>query len=475
MSTIIDRIMFFFAVFIFIYTCLAILTYTFMLVSAFVNLRREYHLDKRELDEKYIDDFYAKPISIIVPAYNEASGIVDSVRSLLSLRYPQTELIVVNDGSTDQTHEILIKQFQMEKINRGINQQINTQVVKAIYRSEIHHNLYLIDKENGGKADALNAGINLSRFPYFCSIDGDSVLDEKSLLRVMKPIISSDEKVIAAGGNIRIANGTSVHLGSVDYPIDLSNNVLVVMQRIEYVRAFIMGRVALSRFNLMLIISGAFSVFSKKWVIKVGGYSVGMIGEDMELVVKLQRYVKEEKLDKRIEFVSDPICYTEVPEKLSDLRKQRRRWHQGLVDTLWKHKKMIFNPKYGKIGLISLPYFLLIECFGPVIELGGYFYLIIAYFFGQVYVEFALIFVLLFILYGSIFSAASIILESWTMNTYTKPKDFLKLMLMSLSETFWYRPLTLFWRCEGFISSLRKNSDWGSMTRQGFKREGEAE
>lgn len=474
MSVVLNYLMIFFGGIILIYMAAVIITYSSMLIFAFYDLRKQYQLDRSRLDEDYIDVIYAKPISIIVPAYNEEVGIIDSVQSLLSLQYPQTELIIVNDGSTDQTQQIVIEQFQMKRVHKAIREQIKTNPILQIYHSEIHHNLWLIEKENGGKADALNAGINVASYPYFCSIDGDSILDEKSLLRVMRPIIMSKEEVIAAGGNIRIANGHNVQLGAI-FQVRLSNNILVVMQIIEYLRAFMMGRIALGKFNLLLIISGAFSIFSKKWVIEVGGYSTQMIGEDMELVVKLHRLLKERKLKKRIEFVPDPVCWTEAPQDLSVLRKQRRRWHQGLIESLWKHRKMTLNPKYGAIGMISFPYYWLIECLGPIIELGGYFYIVIAFFFGSIYYEFAILLSLLFILYGSVFSAASILLDAWSMNTYPNMKDVFRLILVSLTEVFWYRPLSLIWRCEGIIKFILKRKDWGNMTRVGLSNKGIAQ
>lgn len=471
MSTFLEFIMLFFGGLILIYMLIVILTYSIMLILAFFQLRKQYRLDKEEIDEDYIDLIYTKPISIIVPAYNEEVGIIDSIQSLLSLRYPQTELIVVNDGSTDQTQEKMIKQFQMKSVQKIVREQISTQPIHQIFQSDIHPNLWLIEKENGGKADALNAGINVAKYPYFCSIDGDSILEEKSLLRVMKPIILSNEEVIAAGGNIRIANGLDVQLGAI-FQTNLSKNYLVVMQVVEYLRAFLMGRIALSKFNLILIISGAFSVFSKKMVVEVGGYSTQMIGEDMELVVKLHRFLKEKKSKKRIEFVPDPVCWTEAPQTFPILRKQRRRWHQGLIESLWKHKKMMFNPKYGAIGMISFPYFLLVECLGPLIELGGYVYIVIAFFLGDIYYEFALLLSLLFVLYGAVFSAASILLEAWSMNTYPKMKDVFRLLILSLTEIFWYKPLTLVWRCEGFIQFILRRKDWGNMQRAGLSKKG---
>ncbi len=444
-----------------------------MLLLAFFYLRKQYGLKKEEIDEDYIDVTYTKPVSIIVPAYNEEIGIIDSIYSLLSLHYPQTEIIVVNDGSTDQTQQKLIMHFQMKSVKKVVREQIETKAVRQIFQSDIHPNLWLLEKENGGKADALNAGINFSQYPYFCSIDGDSILEDTSLLRVMKPIIFSGDDVIAAGGTIQIANGFNVQYGSFAQS-ELSRNVLIMMQVVEYVRAFLMGRIALSRFNLVLIISGAFSVFAKKWVIEAGGYSTQTIGEDMELVVKLQRLVKEKKLNKKIVFVPDPVCWTEAPQNLATLRKQRRRWHQGLIESLWKHKKMTLNPTYGAVGMVSFPYFWL-ECLGPLIELGGYVYVLFAFIFGNIYYEFALLLSLLLVLYGSLLSVTSVLLEAWSMNSYPRIKDVLQLLFVSVTESFWYRPLTLLWRIEGLVMFLRKRKDWGDMQRVGLSKKGQSQ
>ena len=449
------------------YMLLVIISYSGMFVIAMFDLRKRYKLDSSEYDDGHIDAFYSKPVSLLVPAYNEEVGVVDTVYSLLNLRYPQTEIIIINDGSTDSTLETVIEHFQMKPVNKIVQKNIPTKQVIQIYESEVFANCILVDKVNGGKADALNVGINVSQYPYFCSIDGDSILDEKSLLRVMKPIILSDGEVIAAGGNIRIANGAKMKLGSI-YDTQLSNNYLVIMQVIEYLRAFLMGRIALSKFNLVLIISGAFSVFSKKWVIEAGGYATDIIGEDMELVVHIHRLIKEKKENKRIEFVPDPVCWTEAPQTLAVLRNQRRRWHQGMFESLWKHKKMTLNPKYGLIGMVSFPYFWLVECLGPVIELGGYIYIVVAFFLGDIYYETAILLLLLFVLYGVIFSVASVLFEAWSMNTYPKKRELLRMILLAFTEIFWFRPLTLFWRCEGLVRFVRRKSDWGNMKRVGI-------
>ncbi|MEL3973717.1 glycosyltransferase [Rossellomorea oryzaecorticis] len=450
------------------YMVLVISFYSLLLLTSFVQLRKSYQLDEREPYEELLQLHQTKPVSILVPAYNESVGIMATLRSLLSIEYPEYEIIIINDGSTDDSLEKLIESFQLVKIKWVIRQQLKTKQVKAVYQSKIYKNLLVVDKENGGKADALNAGINVSNYPYFCSIDGDSVLERTAFLKVMKPIIESDGEVIASGGSIRIANGCEIESGEI-VKVGLSRSPIVVMQVIEYLRAFLMGRIGLSRHNLLLIVSGAFGVFSKRWIVEAGGYS-HTVGEDMELVVRLHRYVKEQKADKKIVYVPDPVSWTEAPESLKYLRRQRRRWHRGLFESLWIHRRLIFNPRYGSIGMVSIPYFLIIEFLGPVVELMGYLVMILSIFFGGVYLEFAILLFLLSVLYGSILSMASVLLEEWTIRKYPKASDIIRLFFYSLTETLWYRPLTVLWRCEGILDVLRRKTGWGEMARKGVSK-----
>lgn len=455
-----------FAWFIAVYMVIVISFYSVILVISFFQLRKEYQLDRVQVYEDYSDEFYTKPVSIIVPAYNEEAGIIQSVRSLLSVDYPTFEVIVVNDGSTDQTLAKVIEHYDMKEIKKVVRRQVDTKPISRIYQSAILSNLFLIDKENGGKADALNVGLNFSHYPYFCSLDGDSVLEQDAFLKVMKPIIDSNEEVIASGGSVRIANGCQIKNGHIQ-KIGLSNKPLVVMQIIEYLRAFLMGRIGLSRHNLLLIISGAFGVFSKQWVIAAGGYKTDTVGEDMELVVRIHRLLREKKIKKKIVYVPDPVCWTEVPEDVTFLRRQRRRWHRGLLESLWTHRKITFNPKYGSIGLISFPYFWIVEFFGPVIECLGYLFMILCLLLGGIYIEFSILLFLLSCLYGSIFSMTSVLLEEWSLTKYPKVSDIMKLFLYSLTETIWYRPLTVFWRCEGIWQMIIGDRSWGEMKRKG--------
>lgn len=454
--------------FVFFFMIAIILFYTFLLVVSLIQLRRMYELDEWEPYEEMLDVSYTKPISILVPAYNEEAGILGTVRSLLSIEYPEYEIVVINDGSTDDTLERLKQDFDLIPMKRVIREQLKTKRVRAVYRSRKFSHLFVIDKENGGKADALNAGINFSTYPYVCSIDGDSVIERRAFLKVMKPIVDSDEDVIASGGSVRIANGCDIEKGEV-VRIGLSRHPLVIMQVIEYLRAFLMGRIGLSRHNLLLIVSGAFGAFSKQWVIRAGGYA-HTVGEDMELVVRLHRLIKETKANKKIVYVPDPVCWTEAPESMTDLRKQRRRWHRGLFESLWLHRRMWFNPRYGSIGLVSMPYFLLIEFLGPVIELFGYILIIVSLILGDVYIEFAILLFLISVLYGSLFSMAAVLLEEWTVRKFSNVSDVVRLFFYSFTETLWYRPLTVLWRCEGIVDVLLKRKGWGKMKRKGVSK-----
>lgn len=456
--------------FIIFYMIFVAVFYLFMLIVSAQHLRSMFQLDDKQPYEELLYSSDTKPISIIVPAYNEEIGIYSSVRSLLSMNYPEYEIIVVNDGSKDDTLKTMIDRFSMVKVNLVVRKSLETQKVLAIYRSTIYDSLYLVDKENGGKSDALNAGINVSKYPYICSLDGDSVLERDALLKVMKPIVESNGEVIVTGGSIRIANGCQIERGEI-MKVGLPKQPIVVMQVIEYLRAFLMGRIGLSKHNLLLIVSGAFGLFHKEWVIKSGGYRTKTIGEDMELVVRIHRLIKDEKTNKRIEYVPDPVCWTEAPDSMRILRRQRMRWHRGLLESLWIHKKMIFNPKYGKVGLVSMPYFLFIELFSALFECLGYLIVFIGLLLSLINIQTALLFFLAAFLYGSILSMFSVLLEEWSLRKYETKKDLIILFLYSISEVFWYRPLTVFWRVEGLIQVLvNRKHVWGEMKRKGISK-----
>jgi cellulose synthase/poly-beta-1,6-N-acetylglucosamine synthase-like glycosyltransferase len=411
-----------------------------------------------------------KPISIIAPVYNEEAGVVESVKSLLSLEYPLFEVIVVNDGSKDHTLEKLIGAFDLKKSKRIFRKTIQTKQIKGIYISPNNPKLVVVDKVNGKKADAMNAGLNVSRYPLFCGIDGDSILEKDSLLKMARPFLEEPEKTIGAGGIIRLSNGCTVKSGQV-IKVGLPRNSLARFQILEYLRAFLGGRIGLSMIKSILIISGAFGLFRKDIVLKCGGYRSDTIGEDMDLVVRMRKYLHEAKIPFDFTFVPDPICWTEAPEKLKSLASQRNRWHRGLIETLYHSRKMLFNPRYGITGMFAMPFYLIFEMLGPVVEVTGYFIFTILIVLGQFNQPFAILFFLLAVVFGILLSLFSILLEEFSARRYPHLKDIMIIMAFGLLENVLYRQWLTFIRAKAFIDLAVGKHEWGEMEKRGFSLE----
>ena len=414
-----------------------------------------------------ISSVYVPPVSILVPCYNEEKTIVNNIKSLLSIDYNEFEIVVINDGSKDGTLDMLRKAFDLKKVNSPYKKSIITQEVRGIYLSSTIHNLTIIDKVNGGKADALNVGINICKYPLFTAIDADSILEKDSLLKVVRPFIDDPDKVVVTGGIVRIVNGSKVDKGYIQ-EVSLSKNPLAIFQTVEYLRAFLFGRMGCSELNSLLIVSGAFGVFKKSIVLKIGGYSEDTIGEDMELIIKVHKYMKQEKKDYKISFVPDPVCWTQAPEDLKSLRGQRIRWHRGLMDSLLNHTDMFLNPKYGVIGMVGIPYFWIVEMLGPIIEVLGYISVIVSGLLGLLNYEFAIVFFIFAVLYGVFLSIGSVILEEYNFMKYDKVGDYVKMVLYGVIENFGYRQLNTIWRARAFIGYKRKHNKWGEIERKEF-------
>ncbi len=404
--------------------------------------------------------FY-RPISIIVPAYNEEKTIVSNVRSLLALHFPEFEIVIVNDGSTDSTLELLINEFNLVSVPPSIKMLLNHKPINQLYISLDYPNLIVIDKINGGKSDALNAGINASQFPLFCCIDADSILENDALLRASR-IFFEDKEVIATGGVVLPANGVKIESGTV-MKVETPKRLLELLQSVEYTRGFLAGRTGWNVWKSLLIISGAFGVFRKDMVLAVGGYRQ-TVGEDMDLVVRLHRYCLENKIKYKIVFIPDPICYTQVPSDLPSLLKQRNRWHRGLVDTLIYNKKMFLNPKYRIVGTFAFPYFLFIEALGPILEFTGYFAFVLFYFLGYLSTEFAFLFFVLAFVWGMWINVSSIFLDNFIYKRYSSIKDLLKLCFAGIIEFFGYRQLIAAERVIATFQFWRKG--WGKPKRE---------
>lgn len=416
--------------------------------------------------KKYTSSENMIPISVLVPAYNEEETIVDNIKSLLSLNYPSFEIVVINDGSKDETLNKIIEHFSLKPVYQPVRYLIKTEKVRAIYRNIDIPKLIVIDKENGGKADALNAGINISRYPVFTSIDADSILESDSLVRVIMPFIE-DRQTVAVGGIVRIANGSIIKSGRIE-EVKLPKNRLAMFQVVEYLRAFLTGRMGWDSLDALLIISGAFGAFKKKAAVEVGGYAIGTIGEDMELVVKLHEYMRKNKRKYKIRFIPDPVCWTQAPEKIKDLRAQRRRWQIGLMDSLLRHKKLFFNPRYGMIGLFATPYFWIFEMFGPIVEVLGYIFIPLSYIFGLLNTKYFILFLVSSILYGITLSIGAILLEEYTFNKYASIRQLLRLSWYGVIENFGYRQMTTFYRLEGIFRYKKLKHSWGKIKRHSF-------
>lgn len=406
------------------------------------------------------------PISILVPAFNERSTIVTSVRSLLQLSYPDFEIIVINDGSTDETFETLKREFFLVPFPEAYRQQLDTRPIRAVYRSTSHNNLRVIDKENGGKADSLNAGINVSRSPLFCCVDADSILDKDSLHKVVQPFLE-DSLVVATGGSIRIANGCKVNNGFIEV-VDLPGKLLPLLQVVEYVRAFLFGRMGWSPLNAMLIVSGAFGLFKKEVVIEVGGYLPDTIGEDMEITMRIHKHYRLSRKKYRIVFVPDPICWTEVPEDMATLKNQRIRWQRGLLESMFANLKLLFHYRGGWAGWAAFPFLLIFEAFGPIIETLGYIFVFVLALNGNISFQTMWVFYFATICFGILLSVSALLLEEISFKVYKRPKQFLVLLFAILIENLGYRQINSWWRIVGAVRWIvGQEAKWGHMKRSG--------
>lgn len=407
------------------------------------------------------------PISLLVPAFNEQATVVENVRSLLALTYPNFEIIVINDGSADRTLDELIAAFDLRPAVRVFEEAVPHRPIRKIYGSPRYPGLIVLDKENGGKADALNAGINLARMPLVCSMDADSLLENDSLLRAVQPFAEDPAQVLAVGGTIRVVNGCTVRAGQV-VEVGLPGEPLVLFQIVEYLRAFLMARLAWSHLNALMLISGAFGIFKRSAVVAVGGYSHGTVGEDIELIVKIHRFIHERGINGEVRFVADPVCWTEVPASLRLLGRQRRRWQRGSLETFFKHIRMLGNPRYGTAGLVGFPYIFISDVLGPPLEVLGYVLIPLLWGAGLLGVEYLLAFLALTFVFGVFLSVGALILEELQLHRYPRPGDLARLTLVAVVENFGYRQINNLWRIAGYWQFLRGAKGWGLMERQGF-------
>ncbi len=487
----------FLILYVFIYNTLNFL----LLIIAFFSVRthlRSHHITDLEM---IFHASHLPVISILVPAYNEGKTITASVRALLRLKYPKYEIIITNDGSKDDTLDVLKKAFRLVRKDSEYHPKLRTNRVRGLYEvnfdlPETVSRVLVIDKENGGRSDALNAGINASRGDFVCTVDADSILDEHALLQVIFPVLQDPENVIASGGQVAIANGCEIIDGRVT-KIGLPKEQVPMFQVVEYIRSFTGGRTAFARLNGLLILSGAFALLKRDILVTVGGfltpYMNGCIGveycgkeketvcEDMEIIVRIWRYLYDLGVKKKVCFFPHPICWTEAPNLYKDLGAQRNRWYRGLCEILVMHKSMIFNPRYGRIGLFSLPFQIFFEFLGPLMEFTGYVTVPILWLLGYLGIEFVLFFFLSAMVYGTFVSMLAVLLGLWTEEApgrrervaslfrYSGLRGKLKLFIYAIVANFGYRQYILWFQFIGFLGFLKGEKKWDKFERQGFK------
>ena len=441
---------------------------SFLFLSVTVGSSALYrNMRRSRLKNELLQDNYV-PVTIVVPAYNEEVTIETSIRSLLALDYKLYEIVIVDDGSKDNTSRVLRDAFQMQQITRPIQRRIPCQQEEAIYEThQFKVPITLIRKVNGGKADALNMGINAARFPYFICMDADSVLQSDSLAKIVRPIVE-EGNIVAVGGAVRPSNGAELEKGRlVSYR--MPKKLLPSMQVLEYDRSFLAARILLDRFNGNIIISGAFGLFKKSTVVQVGGYDRTTMGEDMELVVKLHVFCREQNISYRIRYVPDAICWSQVPEKLEDLVKQRRRWHIGLFQTMTKHRRLLVNPKYGMLGFVSYLYFLIYELLSPYIEIFGLFTIGLAFAVDLINVPFMLLFFGIYMVYSAILSLTIFFARIYSIQSKLTLREILKAVMLSLVELGALRFVLAWVRVTALIGLRRKKHGWGKIERKKIK------
>jgi cellulose synthase/poly-beta-1,6-N-acetylglucosamine synthase-like glycosyltransferase len=439
--------------------------YLVMYGSAAVEMRRYLREVRAERHSEILSSEMAPTISMLVPAHNEEQSIRESIRALLTVAYPQLEIVVVDDGSTDETMSILISTFDLQPIQPIYDQRIVTKDVRAIYRSQQVPNLIVVAKEKGGKADALNAALNISSSELVCNIDADTIIDPNGLRRLVRPFLRSHD-VVAAGATIRVANGCTVVHGRLVSERG-PHRALAGIQAVEYLRAFLFGRPGWNRLGGNLLISGAFGLFRRQSLLETDGYAQS-VGEDMELVVRLRRHGYDTNQPARIEFVPDPVAWTEAPTGFRELGRQRERWQRGFSDVLWRHRGVLLRPRYGVLGMVVMPAFVVFEWMAPIIEAVGLFVVIVGVLLGELSPYFAVLFFSLACGLGILLSMLALMLEELSFRRYGRARDRALLVVWAVLENIGYRQLTVWWRLRGVVSFLRGKKAWGKMDRKGF-------
>lgn len=473
-ATFVEYASVFFETTVFLYGVVLLLIYAMLAVLSFINirlfLRKESYTDYKVI----VGSPLAPGISVIAPAFNEGLTIISNIRSLLTFDYPNYEVIIINDGSTDDTLEKVINEFSLVKVDFAYDVKLSAKPVRGVYKStdEAYAKLVIVDKENGkSKADATNVGINVAAYPYFLCTDVDCILHDQTLQMLIRPMMEEENKrVIATGATLRMANSCEVDEG-VLIKIVAPKPLLARFQELEYIRSFVLGKMGWSYINAVPNVSGGLGMFDKEIAVKAGGYDPASFGEDMELRMRMSRYVYDNKIDAAVRYIPTTLCWTEGPTSVKIFMRQRTRWARGLLQLMLAHKKMLFNPAYGRVGLIVFPYNFFFELLAPVIEFLGIIYYIFLIYFGLVNWPYAIILLIFVYTYAVMISSLSVLWDQLTFQYYKTWKDVLSVISMVFIEMIIYHPLIVVFALRGYYFQLtNRTHSWGNMQRRGFKK-----
>lgn len=451
-----------------LYSIIILTVFFITTISAGVTMSRKFKESKANFHIFDIISDDSMPVSILLPAYNEEKVIIDSIFSLTALDDKRIEIIVINDGSTDNTLQKVIDTFEMNETYKSFAKVIKCQDILNIYEGKVRGiSLVLVNKKNGGKADALNAGINISKYPLFIAMDSDCVIKKDALGKIIKPFLL-DKRTIAVGGNVKISNNLKIEAGEAVKENELKGFFLI-FQTLEYLRVFLVSRVAWNNINTNLIISGAFGIFKKSKVITVGGYRTDTVGEDMELVMRLNRYHIENRIDYKIQYVPDAYCFTQVPTNFKDFKNQRIRWHVGLMQSLYRHKSVILNPRYRIMGLIGTSYYTFFELFSSIIEIVGYAAIFLAVIFGLFNPWIFLLLISSIFVYSFTVTYSASIVEEYTLSKKKTLREKLILIIFSLFEPLLYRQMCNIIRIYAMIKYNKFKNKWNKVERKEYE------
>ena len=448
----------------FVYLLAVYAAFALMLVGSGLEHARLAYQARSEDYGAISDSHFTIPVSVIAPGYNEEVVIEASVRSLLALDYPEFEIIVVNDGSTDGTLEVLKTAFDLEQRELFYRRRFDSRLVRAVYRSRVHANLIVVDKENGGKADALNAGLNLARLRYICTVDADTVYYPQALLSSLRVPMRDPATVVGVTSQVTISRRPEVGGYARAGSQRIDGNALTDFQLLDYMRAFVNNRLGWSRWNFMLCSVGAFSVWRRDVVEELGGFSGAFTCEDIEFTFRVHQHFRRAGIPYRVVALAESVGRTEGPDSVASLISQRARWQRVITETVWHYRGMLFNPRYGSVGLVGVPYYVLVEVLAPIFQVLAVAVFPLAWGLGMLDLREAGLMLAAVALANGVLTNLAVLSYARGPRSYPL-RDLLHLMGLGVTDLFIYRPVLIYAQARGLLDFLRGDKEWHKFAR----------